>query len=315
MLELSIRFESNEKKEDSPITVSLFRPDTGNLTKPAEFQPPLDDAVLADLRWYLETFSIWPTGPDYQRANGIEAKLEDWGRSLLESATREREAAQLWQQFLDAEGDGKLVTIDATDPRVLRLPWELLADESGHLFPRGVSVRRRLRKTTAQPTKPFSLPVRVLMVISRPEGAGFIDPRADALALLEALDGLGNAAEVEFLYPPTLTALTNRLRDKHAPAIHVVHFDGHGVYDARLGLGYLLFENDIHHQDLVDANRLGTLLSDCKVPLMVLSACQSAMQKETNPYGSVAARLIRSGAARRTSARHRAKPAITRSAT
>lgn len=295
VLELSLRFQSDEKDPDSPIGVSLFRPDTGNSTQLAEFEPPLDDAVLADLRWYLETFSIWPTGPDYVRAENIEAKLEDWGRSLLESATSEREAAQLWQQFLDAEGDGKLVTIDATDPRVLRLPWELLADESGHLFPRGVSVRRRLRKTTATTTKPFELPVRVLMVISRPEEAGFIDPRADALALLDALDGLGNAAEVEFLYPPTLAALTKRLRDKNAPAIHVVHFDGHGVYDARLGLGHLLFENDTHHQDLVDANRLGTLLSDCKVPLMLLSACQSAMQKETNPYGSVAARLIRSG--------------------
>lgn len=295
MLELSLRFESNEKQEDSPITVSLFRPDTGTYTSFAEFQPPLDDAVLVDLRWYLETFSIWPTGPDYVRAESIESKLENWGRSLLESATREREAVQLWHQFLDTEGDSKLVTIDATDPRVLRLPWELLADESGHLFPRGVSVRRRLRKTTVQPTKPFSLPVRVLMVISRPEEAGFIDPRADALALLDALDDLGNAAEVEFLFPPTLAALTKRLRDKNAPAIHVVHFDGHGVYDARLGLGHLLFENDAHHEDRVDANRLGTLLSDCKVPLMVLSACQSAMQKETNPYASVAARLIRSG--------------------
>ncbi|MCG3155988.1 MAG: Photosystem I assembly protein Ycf3 [bacterium] len=295
MLELSLRFQSDEKDQDSPIGVSLFRPDSGNSTQLAEFEPPLDDAVLADLRWYLETFSIWPTGPDYIRANNIEAKLEDWGRNLLDSIIKEPKAAQLWQQFSDADGDGKLVTIDATDPRVLRLPWELLADEGGHLFPRGLSVRRRLRKTTATPTKPFSLPVRVLMVISRPEEAGFIDPRADALALLEALDGLGNAAEVEFLYPPTLAALTKRLRDKNAPAIHVVHFDGHGVYDARLGLGYLLFENDTHHQDLVDANRLGTLLSDCKVPLMVLSACQSAMQKETNPYASVAARLIRSG--------------------
>ena len=184
MLELSLRFESDEKQEDAPINVSLLRLDTGSSTKQTEFQPPLDDAVLADLRWYLETFSVWPTGPDYIRANGIEAKLEDWGRSLLESATREREAAQLWQQFFDAEGDSKFMTIDATDPRVLRLPWELLADESGHLFPRGVSVRRRLRKTTATATKPFSLPVRVLMVIARPEEAGFIDPRADALALL-----------------------------------------------------------------------------------------------------------------------------------
>lgn len=295
MLELSLRFQSDEKDQDSPIGVSLFRPDTGNSTQLAEFEPPLDDAVLADLRWYLETFSIWPTGPDYVRAASIEANLEDWGRSLLESATQERNAALLWQDFLKDDGDSKLVTIDATDPRVLRLPWELLADEGGHLFPRGLSVRRRLRKTTATPTMPFSLPVRVLMVISRPEEAGFIDPRADALALLEALDGLGTAAEVEFLYPPTLAALTKRLRDKNAPAIHVVHFDGHGVYDARLGLGHLLFENDTHHEDRVDANRLGTLLSDCKVPLMVLSACQSAMQKETNPYASVAARLIRSG--------------------
>ncbi|NUM78189.1 hypothetical protein HUU40_27820, partial [candidate division KSB1 bacterium] len=204
MLELSLRFESDEKDQDSPIDVSLFRPDTGSATTPAEFQPPLDDAVLADLRWYLETFSIWPTGPDYLRAANIEASLEEWGRSLLESVIHEPKAAQLWQQFLDAAGEGKLVTIDATDPRVLRLPWELLADESGHLFPRGLSVRRRLQKTTASPVKPFSLPVRVLMVISRPEEAGFIDPRADAIALLDAFDALGNAAEVEFLYPPTL---------------------------------------------------------------------------------------------------------------
>ncbi|MGH7595143.1 MAG: hypothetical protein ACREOI_02275 [bacterium] len=263
MLEISIRFESKEKEEDSPITVSLFRPDTGTSIQQTKYQPPLDDAVLADLRWYLETFSLWPTGPDYLRAESIEAKLEDWGRSLLESVTQSREAAQLWQQFLDAEGESKLVTIDAIDPRVLRFPWELLADESGHLFPRGLSVRRRLHKTTAQPTKPFSLPVRVLMVISRPEEAGFIDPRADALALFEALDGLGNAAEVEFLYPPTLAALTKRLRDQHAPAIHVVHFDGHGVYDARLGLGYLLFENDTHHQDLVDAKVVFSTTSNC----------------------------------------------------
>jgi len=161
MLELSLRFESNEKQEHTPIKVSLFRPDTGTSTKQTEYQPPLDDAVLADLRWYSETFSVWPTGPDYLRAENIEARLEDWGRSLLESATREREAAQLWQQFLDAEGESKLVTIDATDPRVLRLPWELLADESGHLFARGLSVRRRLRKTMSM--------IRLIRIASMPK--------------------------------------------------------------------------------------------------------------------------------------------------
>ena len=95
MLELSVRFTSDEKVEDSPISLSLFRPDGGVSTNPAPFDPPLDDAVLADLRWYLEVFSSWPTGPDYVRAESIEAKLEDQGRSLLESMTADREEDEL----------------------------------------------------------------------------------------------------------------------------------------------------------------------------------------------------------------------------
>ncbi len=144
--ELSIRFTADETTEDSPINVSLFRPDSGTLTDPATFTPPLDDAVLGDLHWYLEHFSTWPSGPDYEHAGRIEAKMEPWGRALLQSVLT-GEASRLWQQFVDADGDGKLVTIDATDPRVLRLPWELLADEGGHVFTQDIGVRRRLRKT------------------------------------------------------------------------------------------------------------------------------------------------------------------------
>src|SRR5258706_292804 len=168
-------FTSGEKDPDSPIHVALFRPDAGTMTPPAPFAPPLDDAQLDDLRWYLEVLATWPTGPDYERAE------------------------------------------------------------------------------------------------------------------------LGARAAVEFLYPPTLKALSDRLSDRKAALVHVVHFDGHGVYDADMGLGYLLFEDNKHAGDRVDANRLGTLLNRCGVPLMVLNACQSAAQQEANPYASVAARLIRAG--------------------
>jgi tetratricopeptide (TPR) repeat protein len=294
-LELSLRFTSDEKDASSSISIVLFRPDNGTMTPPAPFAPPLDDPQLADLRWYLEVFSTWPTGPDYERAEAIEAKLEDWGRDLLRSVISTVETAGLWQQFVDAKAAVKLLTIDATDPRVLRLPWELMADKSGHLFSRNIGIRRRLQIETTTEVKPFALPVRVLVLVARPEDAGFIDSRAVSEPLLDALDELGARAEVEFLYPPTLAALSARLRDRKAPPIHVVHFDGHGVYDASQGLGYLLFENDQHKRDQVDANRLGTLLNQCGVPLMVLNACQSAAQQESNPYASVAARLIRAG--------------------
>lgn len=297
-VELSIRFTSDERLPDSPIFVSLRRVDTGAMTEPVAFEMPLRDEVLEELSWYLEKFSLWPVGPDYGRAEEIRAELEGHGRALLEGVTAERGSVRLWQQFVDAPGEGKLLTVDATDARVLRLPWELLADDEGHLFTQGIGVRRRLRKATTAQVKPLALPVRVLVVVARPDDAGFIDPRADALPLLnalEALEALGEQVAVEFLYPPTLKTLTARLRSRKKPPVHVVHFDGHGVYDSVMGLGYLLFENDAYQGDRVDADRLGTLLNRCGVPLMVLSACQSATQKEYNPYASVAARLIRAG--------------------
>ncbi|TKJ36587.1 hypothetical protein CEE37_15010 [candidate division LCP-89 bacterium B3_LCP] len=297
LMELSIRFTSDEKKEDSPIEVSFFQPQNGTYSKSEIFDPPLDDEHLAELRWYLEEFSNWFTLTDYERAERLKAQLEDWGRDLLRSVTKGHEAIRIWQQFVDDKEKNKLLTIDATDPRVLRLPWELLADEQGHIFTDGVSIRRRLQKVARTVLKPLDLPVRVLIVVSRPneKDVGFFDPRADSKPLLDAVDTLGDMAQVEFLYPPTLRALTDRLRDTHAPRVHVVHFDGHGVYNVGKGLGYLLFEDDEHKKDLIDASQLGTLLTNCGVPLMVLSACQSAKQEEANPYASVAARLIRAG--------------------
>jgi threonyl-tRNA synthetase len=47
--------------------------------------------------------------------------------------------------------------------------------------------------------KPFDLPVRILMVTCRPDGAGFIDPRSIATPLLDALDSLPEQFEVEFM--------------------------------------------------------------------------------------------------------------------
>ena len=94
----------------------------------------------------------------------------------------------------------------------------------------------------------FDLPVRILMVTCRPDGAGFIDPRSIATPFLAALDAIPEQVEVEFLRPPTLSALDDRLRDETKPRVHIVHFDGHGVYDKGVGLGFLLFEDENHQK-------------------------------------------------------------------
>ena len=45
----------------------------------------------------------------------------------------------------------------------------------------------------------------------------------------------------------------------------------------------------------MDANRLGALLNECGVPLMLLNACQSAQGDQSNPFSSIATRLLEAG--------------------
>ena len=297
LLELAIHFTATTKAEDAPLQVHVEVQTLGLSAGPIDFALPLDHTVLAELRWYLEVYPQWPVGPDYERALGIEAKLRAWGKALFDAAFADRELLRVYDEFRRTQNVTHLITIDATDPRVLQLPWELLADEGAHLFAMRppISVRRRLKKTKAAPPQAFTLPMRILFVVSRPEGAGFLDPRSSAQALLDAIEPLGDQVTVEFLYPPTLEALTDRVRSETLPPIHVVHFDGHGVYLSQTGLGYLLFENDAHEEQLVNADDLGTLLNDTGVPLMILDACQTAQADKANPFGSVASKLIEAG--------------------
>ena len=296
-MELTARFQSDTTDPTSAITFSLHCVELSVDSQRLHFASPLTDGELAELRWYLEAYPKWPTGPDYERAHKLEAEMEGLGRKLWASLFDTGDAIRIAQQFLSAADEPKILTIDAVEPDVLRLPWEMLADEDGHLFNASppVVVRRRMQRVKQAKAVPFSLPLRVLMVISRPVGVGFLDPRSSAVALLDALAPLGDQAEVEFLRPPTAAALTERLTDPDRPPVHVVHFDGHGVYDPAIGLGYLLFEDGEQQRDAVNANRLGTLLNQANIPLMVLDACQTGDAGDLSAFTGVAARLIRSG--------------------
>jgi len=282
-----------EAEFDAPVPVRVkFNTEDSEVF---DFINPLTDKNLSELRWYLESYWSWPSDIDDDRAREVEGNLPKWGKALMEAIIQKSsDAMRLFGRFSEADGE-RMLTIDTTEPRILRLPWELLRDEGGYLFSEQISVRRRMHKVKPQTVQPFDLPVRILMVTCRPDEAGFIDPRSIATPLLDALDSLPEQFEVEFLRPPTLKALDERLRDETKPRVHIVHFDGHGVYDKGVGLGFLLFEDESHQKHLVDAEQLGTLLNRSGIPLMVLNACQSAQPDDRNPFASVASRLIESG--------------------
>ena len=102
-------------------------------------------------------------------------------------------------------------------------------------------VRRRLPNTRVLDVPVVATPIRILLVTARPEddACGYLDHRASALPLVEAMESLPGLVQIHVLSPPTLPALRaelDRARGAKQP-YHVVHFDGHGVYDRTVGLG------------------------------------------------------------------------------
>ncbi|MGD8590316.1 MAG: hypothetical protein PVG22_15935, partial [Chromatiales bacterium] len=126
------------------------------------------------------------------------------------------------------------------DTSLLGLPWELLHDGKAFLFQgaKPTRVRRRLPRTESFEVPVVATPIRTLLGTARPEdeACGYIDHRVSALPLVQAMEDLGGLVRLKVLRPPTLAALgeeLERARNEHKP-YHVVHFDGHGVYDRRV---------------------------------------------------------------------------------
>jgi len=289
------------------------------------FIAPLGPIEADDLRWYLERYYLWPTGVFTERAKHIEEKLPQWGKELYDAATAAESARDLladWRVtangverrfsiFVDdrasegSTGDQQAATNEAASA-LLALWWELMHDGRTFLFQgkNPVRVRRCLPKDRAEKPIASSLPIRILLLSPRPEDdrAGFIDHRLSARPLVDAVESLGELAELTILNPPTFPALQQALRkaaDAEQP-FDVIHFDGHGVYNKERGLGALCFEDpqdsdrtEKRKSELIDAEKLAGLVRDYRIPLVFLEACQSA--SEERPTASVAAKLLDEG--------------------
>ncbi len=264
------------------------------------FIPFLTEEDYEDLRWYLEDYMDLPDGGAVTRAQRIEGALKQWGRRLYNALFTPTDNLAFLTEFLNGPEPRRL-TIATRDPALLRLPWELLADEAGSLAQR-LSVRRQLEEPKETAPRPAQLPLRILYIVSRPADAGFLDPRLTAKALFDALDPLGASVRVDFCRPPTLARMEEMLREEQRAGdpYDLVHFDGHGTFLPHSQIGALLFEkaddgSGASATDLVTADRFGDLLASYEIPLVVLEACRSATVGKAAVFRSVAPRLIQAG--------------------
>jgi hypothetical protein len=213
------------------------------------------NALLAELRWYLERFLEYPFSPETEHAERILASLRDWGEQTFRALFADRAAARFFDTLTGTAYSNLHLQIASDDPRILAWPWEALRDPEMGWLAQTCQVERRLNSVRDPAPISKSLPkdqVNILLVVARPHGEKDVRFRSIARSLVELIEKNSLPASVELLRPPTFDDLREHLR-KRPGYYHILHFDGHGAYSDKAGVasgftmqgpaGMLIFED------------------------------------------------------------------------
>jgi len=182
-------------------------------------------------------------------------------------------------------------------PGLANLPWELLYDRADDWF-LALSDRTPVVRYVQMPDPPrpvaVSLPLRILLIRSEPSDRAPLSLATEWDLVRQALAELSAAGMVRFteLAAATLGELRRALlRD----TFHVLHYMGHGEFDAERG-GVLLFTDGAGRGLPVSSGDLGVMLRDhTSLRLAVLNACEAGRTDPADPFAGVADTLVRRG--------------------
>ncbi len=316
----TLRPKATARLFHQPVTDCSLQPVT---TQNWTFLSPLGAAETKEINWYLEQYPIWPGKAFKLRAVALERQLLSWGESLYAAALPSVCVGKAFFQHAATTTNGMFerrfsvqVNLDeskATQPEarlaatmLLSLPWELLQEDGRFLFDGGnpIGVRRRLSRSFFAKLPVARLPIRILLITSRPEAQDctYIDHRSSAKPLVEATEMLGDILQFTQLKPPTFSALQEELiRARQAgQPYHVIHFDGNGGYYPQAGKGGFCFEDPRdqlkltkRRYQIIYADQLAAALRNHNIALVFLDVCQTAQAEMA--AGSLASELLLNG--------------------
>jgi hypothetical protein len=204
-----------------------------------------------------------------------------------------------WARSLDvvrAAKRGLRLRLRLTEaPSIAVLPWELLYDRRQNSYI-AQSERTPLVRYLEVPMTPRALDIdgalRILVVVSSPTDLPELDVEDEWRRVEDALATRTSQGTVHLdrLEQPTLPALSKWIRTRD---VHVLHFIGHGEYDAQLQDGVLYFCDRYGRRAPVSSTVLGPYLRDHDpLRLVFLNACQSARVDSTDPFSGMAQGLV-----------------------
>jgi CHAT domain len=285
------------------------------------------------IRWYLEDYLELHDDPASSVAAHVEQRMQEIGHSLFTAIFNgSNDARGIWETLSTQLGDARIeVTTSAQEATI---PWELLRDPRRATW-LALHTRAFVRSQWGSPAgrnpqQPKTNRVRILLVICRPQGRTDVPFRSVASQIVRLVEDKSHYPfDLHVLRPPTLTNLAKALRvgnERRSP-YHIIHFDGHGIYKEPRELraaGHLISTLDAHgeahrgflefedsssktNRRFVDGSKLGSILRDSGVAVLILNACQSAyaealtqpqadakvdVRDELKGYGSLAGSVV-----------------------
>jgi hypothetical protein len=188
------------------------------------------------------------------------------------------------------EGANLRLKLAIRPPELNSLPWELLYDPDRNYFLAArltCPIVRFIESDTPVGQLSAPSPLRVLYVQAQPGDRTPLDLTASEKALRQAL---GASAEITVVRAATASALRESL---HHP-YHILHYDGHAFFDPERGEGYLCLEDQWGETHLVSGEMLAAYLAGTTVRLVVLMACETAMDSSQKRFSGIAHHLMRS---------------------
>jgi hypothetical protein len=234
-----------------------------------------------------------------QHLRGLVARLDDT-KTLGDGLRKLLFPGRVWHLFQrsldkvkrERKGIRIRLQIDDNAPELGIFPWEYAYYPEDNYFlalRRATPIVRYIERSyEAQPLHTDR--PRVLVAIASPKHDDLAElDTGDEIAQIEqALNNLGYPLDWELLTGATFDRLQQKLKDGY----DILHYIGHGLRDDDTQAGLLAFEDDQGLLDPISHERLGVLLRDTGVKLVVLAACQSADYGEGDIFKGVAQSLV-----------------------
>jgi len=225
------------------------------------------------------------------------AALERWGAVLFETLLP-GEARRLWDAARGAAGGSATdVVFTSLLDWVADKPWELAYDPHRRAWLAATEANFTRNVVTAIPCEsapPRRRPLAILVAAAQPSGLSALSWEAEAEAVGAGLAPLVDRglARVRVERAVTVEALHRLVADGPCD---VLHFIGHGTWDAERRTGSLLLESASGGAAPVEAPVLRALLSGRGLSLVVLNACLSARGSRGDLARGVAPALVAAG--------------------